>query len=556
MEDDHAAKYRKVMKTVLLSNKISGLDCQRLAMASTLAGSRGVEDFGKAGTGGSHPQNIHRDLLRSIMKDSDYPTYYFADVPLYDPKLQSTVIVRMPFLLPHEMVQVLHMNGKLTSATTKKETCPKGVWSHLRKAANLLEMPISEIIACGIHGDGTPCGAKESLEQISWSLPCWQGEGFSPRFLIFSVLKEFVAKQSTWNAVFEIIAWSFKCLFAKQWPEQRHDASPWGTKDVGRSKLTGAMAVSAVLCQARGDWAFFKEVFNFPAWNCKDSMCWMCSASRDTMTDFSQTAPWRINRRGPNDLLISLRSQGIKPCPLFSIPLFHPGCVLVDWLHTMDLGVAADMLGNFFHEMLSYMAGNNKKERVKSLWILMQRWYDSHPEASTLNHLTVEMIKKDQSKPKLRGKASQVKSLVPFAADLARQHCQGSARLDTMRSAMNLLAFLYRSLDEPQWPLEEAAAAGRKMLLLYSALRAEQTALGNCVFWQLKPKHHLLLELLEFVAADQGNPKLYWTYADEDFGGWLAALARRRGGHRTPVSVALNLLNNCTCIEHVGNLNM
>ena len=65
-----------------------------------------------------------------------------------------------------------------------------------------------------------------------------------------------------------------------------------------------------------------------------------------------------------------------------------------------------------------------------------------------------------------------------------------------------------------------------------------------------------MLELLEFVAADQGNPKLYWTYADEDFGGWLASLARRRGGHRTPVSVALTLLNSCTCIERVKDINM
>ena len=250
-----------------------------------------------------------------------------------------------------------------------------------------------------------------------------------------------MAKQSTWNAIFEVIAWSFKCFFAKQWPEQRHDASAWEAKDVTRSKLTGPMAAGAVLCQARGDWAFFKEVFNFPAWNCKDSMCWMCSANRDTMKDFSLTASWRSNRRGPNDLLVSLRNQGVKPCPMFGIPLFHPGCVLVDWLHTMDLGVTADMLGNFFHEMLSYMAGSSKKEKVKNLWVIMQRWYDAHPEANRLNNLTPEMIKQDQSKPKLRGKASQVKSLVPFAVDLARQHCHGSARLDTMRSAICLLDF-------------------------------------------------------------------------------------------------------------------
>ena len=557
MEDDsHAAKYRKVMKEVLLANKISGLDCQRIALASTNAGSSGIEDFAKAGSKGKHVQNIHRDLISTIMKESDWPEYYWADVPLFDPKVQRTVIVRMPFLLPHEVAQALHNNNKLTHAKTTKATCPKGVWKHLREAANVLGSSIGDLHAFGIHGDGTPCGAKESVEQLSWSLPCWEGEGFAPRFLIFSVLKEFVVKTETWNAVFEVIAWSFKCLFAKCWPEKRHDGTAFCSTDVNRSKLSGPMSVQGVLCQARGDWKFFKEVFNFPAWNNKSSMCWMCSADRDTMKDFSSAASWRSQRNGPNDLLRTLRAAGVRPCPLFSIPLFHPGLVLVDWLHTMDLGVAADMLGNFFQEMLSFMPGNNKKERVKHLWHLMQRWYDNHPEATRLLNLTPEMIKQDQKKPKLRGKASQVKSLVPFAAQLAQQHCHGSNRLDTMRNAIGHLSFLYVSLDAAVWPMEAAGASARKMLLLYSALQAEQQGNGNYVCWQLKPKYHLLLELIEYVAAEQGSPKLYWTYADEDFGGWLAKLAARRGGHRTPKHVALMLLNNCTWVNSMRELEM
>ena len=297
MEPEHAQKYRKVIKEVLLGNKISAVDCQKLALASSLAGARGVEDLSKAGSSGSRPGNVQRDMMNTILKESDYPEYYWADIPLHDPKLHKTVIVKMPFLLPHEVMQALHNNNKLQHAKSSRTTCTKGIWGHLQKAASLLSVAPGDLFALGIHGDGTPCGAKESLEQLSWSLPSWQGSGYGLRFLMFSVLKEFVAKGETWNAVFEVIAWSFKCLFAKTWPETRHDNSPWTATDANRSQLTGSMSIHGVLCHARGDWSFFKEVFNFPAWNCKDAMCWMCSASKETMTDFSLSAPWRHERR-------------------------------------------------------------------------------------------------------------------------------------------------------------------------------------------------------------------------------------------------------------------
>jgi hypothetical protein len=134
--------------------------------------------------------------------------------PGHRSELHKTIIVKMPFLLPHEVMQALHNNNnKLQHAKSSRTTCTKGIWGHLQKAASLLSVAPGDLFALGIHGDGTPCGAKESLEQLSWSLPSWQGSGYGPRFLMFSVLKEFVAKGETWNAVFEVIAWSFKCLF-------------------------------------------------------------------------------------------------------------------------------------------------------------------------------------------------------------------------------------------------------------------------------------------------------------------------------------------------------
>lgn len=553
---EHADKYRKIMKEIFLGNKLSGHDTQRVSLASTLAGAGGVADLARAGGHGASQKHVFRDLMNKIMKDSDYPPYYWADLPLWDPKLNQVVVVSIPFLLPHEVMHALGVRDKLNNAKTVRENCSKAVWKHLRDAAGLTNDSPQNIFALGLHGDGTPCGANESLEQLSWSLPLWKGAGFGPRFLIFATLKCFVAKRETWNAIFEIIAWSFKCLFGKAFPDTRHDGTPWIVTDKYRATCSGPLCVRGALLQCRGDWAFFKEVFNFPAWNAKLSMCWMCNCSKDTMADASLSAPWRSHRKGPNDLLRELRARGMRPCPLFTIPLFHVLLVLVDWLHTLDLGVTATVLGSFFWECLDFFPGNSIKEKVTALWTSMQRWYDQHPEASKLQALTVEMLKQTGKKTKLRGKASQVKGLVPFALELARQHFTGNVHKQTVKAVIEQLAFMYKALDEPVWPAADVAAAGRKLMLLYSALRAEQANIGAYTMWQLKPKFHLMLELVEFVALEHGSPKDYWTYADEDFGGWLAALARRRGGHRTPVAVALKLLNNATCIENIADLDM
>lgn len=554
--NDSGGKYRKVLKEIFLGNKLSAQDTQRLSMASSLAGAAGVTDFARAGSHGTASKNIMRDLMRKITKDSDYPPYYWADIPVYDAKKQQTIIVSLPFLLPHEVLHSLFVKGKLGNATSTRENCSKALWKHLRDAASMTDRRPQDIFAVGLHGDGTPCGANESLEQLSWSLPCWLGEGFGPRFLIFATLKCFMVKHETWNAVFEVIAWSFKCLFGQSFPDSRHDGAPWAATDKQRSSLSGALGAMAILCHCRGDWAFFKEVFNFPAWNARDSMCWMCNANKETMKDGSQSAPWRSHRKGPNDLLRDLRAQGIRPCPLFSIPLFHVLMVLVDWLHTMDIGVTATVLGSFFFECLAYLPGGNRKEKVASLWERMRNFYDRHPLASKLDSLTVDMIKQDQKKPKLRGKASQVKALVPFALELAQQYFTAGPHNNTVKAVVENLSFLYRALDEEAWPAEAVATAARKLVLLYSALQHEQDCSGNYILWQLKPKFHLMLELLEYVALQHGSPKGYWTYADEDFGGWLASLAKRRGGAKTPVAVALRLLNNATCIEKVEHLDM
>ena len=74
-----------------------------------------------------------------------------------------------------------------------------------------------------------------------------------------------------------------------------------------------------------------------------------------------------------------------------------------------------------------------------------------------------------------------------------------------------------------------------KFALQYVALEA---AADDTKQWRIKPKLHLFLE----VCAEGSKPALFWNYRDEDYGGTVAHLSRRRGGLLSVQAFSRNLL--------------
>ena len=89
------------------------------------------------------------------------------------------------------------------------------------------------------------------------------------------------------------------------------------------------------------------------------------------------------------------------------------------------------------------------------------------------------------------------------------------------------------------FPHGDAAAAlkenSRKFALLFVALEARSEPPA----WRVKPKLHLFQEMCE---TTDSCPSLCWGYRDEDFGGSLSQLSRRRGGSNNPASTAKSVL--------------
>ena len=108
----------------------------------------------------------------------------------------------------------------------------------------------------------------------------------------------------------------------------------------------------ASLIQVRGDWEFYANTLGFPNWATADGMCWMCRATTDerlTWRNFASTAPWIATRRSHRSWIEELCAEG-KPVPVLweRVRGLSLGCLMVDVLHCVDLGVTAHIIGNIF----------------------------------------------------------------------------------------------------------------------------------------------------------------------------------------------------------------
>jgi hypothetical protein len=87
--------------------------------------------------------------------------------------------------------------------------------------------------------------------------------------------------------------------------------------------------------------------------------------------------------------------------------------------------------------------------------------------------------------------------------------------------------------------------SARRLGSLYCALEQEKLAAGIQKRWKVKPKLHLFLELSMYLCLQRqrGNPRHFWTYADETHGGLMKTIAASRGGKKSSLASAHRLLS-------------
>ena len=126
-------------------------------------------------------------------------------------------------------------------------------------------------------------------------------------------------------------------------------------------------------------------------------------------------ARWRSERLAHWDLLHRMLRKGLQLSPLMSAPCLRSRCFKVDWLHVVDLGVAADFAANLFAMVLPMLPGAAEKERCNQLFRMICAYYTEHKVESRLGRLTPTMIAPPGKSPKLRAHAAETRGLIKFA---------------------------------------------------------------------------------------------------------------------------------------------
>ena len=543
--EDKGLAFRRVIANFFLSNQLSSLQTHDIANSATDAGATGAEDLSSCGNHGRCPQNMHRDLLKKLLKNVKWPKEYWALIPIKNPEDGSTHMVNFPFLLPHEVIKhLVDHHGDLKEFVADLNTILGAV---VADSCQALGLNPSEVLGIGLHGDGAPCATKmrESLEQFSWSF-CEAPT--SSRFVFTAIPKSFVA-HGTMDAILSIFTWSLKQLAAGVMPTCRHDGSLWESTDKfripgmqNRVQQSGkSIGARALLVQVRGDWMFFKETFSLPSWS-SELICWLCRAtkSHNSELDFRGKL-WRQHRYQPGEFQRLLEQAG-KLSPIFGCPGLSIRHFLIDWLHAVDLGVSQSVIGNLFHEIAELLPGATRKDRIASLFKRIKEWYSIAKPPSRLDNLTDLMVKLPGKSPKLRSKAGECRYLVPFAAKLAQDFDDGSTHRNTVSNLLQNLLEVQLCISAEPYDAEKAARACKKFCLLYVALEKLSLANNDELSWRIKPKFHMFEELICYVGIEFGSPRHFWTYQDESWGGWLSHAATRRGGPKYAASCALNLI--------------
>jgi hypothetical protein len=538
-----------VLRDFFLRNRLSARETARLASSSTHSGARGVEDFARAGAGGKFPGNMARDIMRAVRKGVKWPSPYWVSLPIKD-RDGTMSLERVPVLLPHETFNFIVEH---TPAERHRSFFP-GPDSFLRPlvAEWAAELQVDPEMVCpvGLHGDGVPFAAKmrDTLEQLSWNF-CTNHSGSR---VLFAGLPKSCVGEGTVDGLLQVYSWSLRCCALGQFPGSRHDGSAWKQpEDKARAaRANEDMKYRAAVLQIRADWDWLKKIYNFPSW-ATTGICWRCGAERRQgdlcFKDTGPDAPWRGQRYSGEQFLRMQRARGMAS-PLWGCPGLKVEHVVIDWMHCVDLGVGQDCLGQCFWDLLPQLApGASTLTQVRVLWDRMTQFYKATDPAAQLSWLTPEMLRTGSKPPKLRSKAGEARYLYPFAAALAAEYTEGEYRR-TVARLMQLLLKLAELVSSPTLQVHLIKDTSMRFALLYSALEQRGIAQGRDWSWRMKPKLHMLQELLEYQVEEMGaSPSEFWVYRDESWCGWLGTVGGRRGGRKVAGTVALNLIDRFRC---------
>ena len=227
----------------------------------------------------------------------------------------------------------------------------------------------------------------------------------------------------------------------------------------------------------------------------------------------------------------------------WSFPGLEITQVAWDWMHAVDLGVALQILGNTFAELLksglsiAHLMGMIKAA-ASALKVL--------PPIHTLNPTQVQQ--KLCKAPVLKVKAAEAKHLIPITNYILQNFVERDSEHNKLRAhCVAQLAKCYAIIDE--WTIDAVSSpllgcAGRRFFMLYNTLSQRALARdARGIHWGIFPKFHGFIHLCEGGC----NRRATWNYCEESAIGMCATLAERCH----PLRIAVRIIEKYR-LMHLG----
>ena len=517
------APFNRELKIQWARNQITSAQVQKLAMAALEQGLRGSESLARIGASGHHAGNFHRALVNIFGYPQNAADIRFLEIPTL-----SGTKTPHPFLMPLDFFKRLQQSASdsfLRAVLFGSPGCALRFWQRIRHTSFVRMHPLLDAnrfdmtIPIGLHADAGAFNKQESIYVIAWNSLLGDAPTLQKRFL-FTLIKKSSMITETMDAILNIFAEQMNIL------AQAHH----------HNTLCG---YSGVLCQIRGDWAFYCETFRFPQWNSAERMCWCCRASSVDeellWTDTARNSGWRSTKFNHESYLEYMRLHNLIIPILLAVCIgLRLECVTIDVLHVVDLGIyshiSANIIWHFFVRR-RVMGGSTQHEAIARAWTHLTNWYKEHNITSRLqNKLTVDRLRSTSGFPKLKAKGAQCRHLAPWIYLLCQMY-GGDTDDEKLMTAVALGMFRFYDIldtcgdDLPPQVIIELREIGHTVARSYEVLCAMFHQAGEKMF-KMVPKLHLFEHLVEDQVAYWGNPRTWWTYSDEDLVGLVIDMAR------------------------------
>ena len=225
-------------------------------------------------------------------------------------------------------------------------------------------------------------------------------------------------------------------------------------------------------------------------------------------------------------------------CPLFEVVGFTIEMLALDVMHVVDLGIAQYLVGAVFRQLVenNFIRSaaihadarrfDNLKHLRRRIWAYYQSIALPRGTRSAIGRLSLAQIG-PLAKPRLSAKAAETRNLVPLLVQLCEESFAslGERSLHLRACCVELDKFYTTMKEEPR---RMTSAGFRALPSSMSKFLAHWKAYGGHLVY----KHHMAWHLVQ-RASRHGNPRDYWTYADEQENRVMGAVAKSLHGGNT-----------------------